>query len=105
MRCAECKGKGLCGLPKCPIMQRFYALTNEKPQSEYMGPSPSVFIGSSGYPRVVGGPLLLRESDTPTDWITRGLGMEEIVGIRSRTIRGSQPVKTVLDKAQEVALS
>jgi hypothetical protein len=105
MRCAECKGKGLCGLPKCPIMQRFYALTNEKPQSEYMGPSPSIFIGSSGYPRVVGGPLLLRESDTPTDWITRGLGMEEIVGIRSRTIRGSQPVKTVLEKAQEVALS
>ncbi|MCQ1538221.1 hypothetical protein FTO68_04345 [Methanocalculus taiwanensis] len=105
MRCAECKGKGLCGLPKCPIMQRFYALTDEKPQSEYMGPSPSIFIGSSGYPRVVGGPLLLRESDTPTDWIARGLGMDEIVGIRSKTIRGSQPVKNVLQKAQEVALS
>ncbi|WP_368659870.1 hypothetical protein [Methanocalculus taiwanensis] len=105
IRCAECKGKGLCGLPKCPIMQRFYALTDEKPQSEYMGPSPSIFIGSSGYPRVVGGPLLLRESDTPTDWIARGLGMDEIVGIRSKTIRGSQPVKNVLQKAQEVALS
>ncbi len=105
MRCAECKGKGLCGLPKCPIMQRFHALTNEKPQSEYMGPSPSIFIGSGGYPRVVGGPLLLHESDSPTDWISRGLGMEEIVGIRSRTIRGSQPVKTVLEKAQEVAIS
>lgn len=86
-------------------MQRFYALTDEKPQSEYMGPSPSIFIGSSGYPRVVGGPLLLRESDTPTDWIARGLGMDEIVGIRSKTIRGSQPVKNVLQKAQEVALS
>jgi hypothetical protein len=86
-------------------MQRFYALTDERPQSEYMGPSPSIFIGSGGYPRVVGGPLLLHDSDTPTDWISRGLGMEEIVGIRSRTIRGSQPVKTVLEKAQEVALS
>lgn len=105
MRCAECKGKGLCGLPKCPIMQRFYAQRDLSPVSEYMGPSPSVFIGSGGYPRVVGGPLLLRESDTPTDWVAEGLGIEDIVAIRSRTIRGSQPVASILEKAQEVALS
>ncbi|WP_342766219.1 hypothetical protein [Methanocalculus sp.] len=105
IRCAECKGKGLCGLPKCPIMQRFYAQTNLLPVSEYMGPSPSIFIGSGGYPRVVGGPLLLRDSDTPTDWVARGLGIDDIVSIRSRTIRGSQPVASILEKAQEVALS
>ena len=105
MRCAECKGKGLCGLPKCPVMQRFYAQTSQKPVLDYMGPSPSIFIGSGGYPRVVGGPLLLRDSDIPTDWVARGLGIEDIVSIRSRTIRGSQPVGSVLEKAQEVALS
>jgi len=25
MQCTECKGKGMCGLPRCPIMSRFYA--------------------------------------------------------------------------------
>jgi hypothetical protein len=25
MQCAECKGKGMCGLPRCPITSRFYA--------------------------------------------------------------------------------
>jgi len=104
-RCAECKGKGLCGLPKCPVMQRFYAQTSEKPVSEYMGPAPSVFIGSGNYPKVIGGPLLLREPDIPTDWIAKNLSIDDIVAIRSRTIRGTQPIGSVLEKSQEVALS
>ena len=56
MRCAECKGKGLCGLPRCPIMSRFHAQVAMKPSSTYQGSSPSVFIGSYGYPDVRGGP-------------------------------------------------
>ncbi|RQD79088.1 MAG: hypothetical protein D5R99_08915 [Methanocalculus sp. MSAO_Arc1] len=105
MQCAGCKGKGLCGLPKCPVLQRFYAQTSEKPVSDYMGPAPSVLIGSGGYPRVVGGPLLLRETDLPTDWISDRLSIDDIVRIRSRSIRGSQDVRLVLEKVQEVALS
>ena len=38
----------MCGLPACPITRRFHALRETKPVSEYMGASPSVFVGSFG---------------------------------------------------------
>lgn len=107
MRCVECKGKGLCGLPRCPIMSRFHAQASalQKPSSSYQGSSPSVFIGSFGYPDVHGGPLLINDSDNPPDWLRRNLGMDEIVGIRARTLRGSSTLSSVADGLQEIALS
>jgi len=65
MRCAECKGKGMCGLPRCPIVSRFHAQAAMKPASSYQGCSPSVFIGSYGWPDMHGGPLLINDSDNP----------------------------------------
>ena len=56
MQCAECKGKGMCGLPRCPIVSRFHAQVASKPSSSYQGSSPSVFIGSFGYPGCAGRP-------------------------------------------------
>jgi len=105
MRCAECKGKGLCGLPRCPIMSRFHAQLSIKPGLDYQGSSPSVFIGSYGYPDIQGGPLLINDSDNPPDWINRNLGMEDIVGIRARTIRGNSGLHAVADNLQEIAIS
>lgn len=105
MQCAECKGKGMCGLPRCPITSRFYAQLAVKPSSSYQGSSPSVFIGSYGYPGVRGGPLLIDDSDNPPDWLTRGLGIEDIVGIRARTIRGSSGIHHFSDNLQEIAIS
>jgi hypothetical protein len=105
MRCAECKGKGLCGLPRCPIMSRFHAQLSIKPGLDYQGSSPSVFIGSYGYPDMQGGPLLINDSDNPPDWINRNLGMEDIVGIRARTIRGNSGLHAVADNLQEIAIS
>ena len=105
MRCAECKGKGMCGLPRCPIMSRFHAQLAMKPGMDYQGSSPSVFIGSFGYPDLQGGPLLINDSDNPPDWINRNLGMEDIVGIRARTIRGSSGLHAVAGNLQEIALS
>ena len=105
MRCAECKGKGLCGLPRCPIMSRFHAQLAVRPATSYQGSSPSVFIGSFGYPDLQGGPLLINDSDNPPDWISRNLGMEDIVGIRARTIRGSSGLQAVAANLQEIALS
>ena len=89
MRCAECKGKGLCGLARCPIVSRFHAQAEMKPASSYQGRAPSLFIGSFGYPDVRGGPLMVNDSDNPPDWVRRDLGIEEIVRIRARTIRGA----------------
>lgn len=105
MRCAECKGKGLCGLPRCPIMSRFHAQVAMKPSSTYQGSSPSVFIGSYGYPDVRGGPLLINDSDNPPEWLKHNLGMDEIVGIRARTIRGNAGLQKVGGSLQEIALS
>jgi hypothetical protein len=105
MRCAECKGKGMCGLPRCPIVSRFHAQLLLKRTSSYQGSSPSVFIGSSGWPDMHGGPLLINDSDNPTDWLASNLGMEDIVGIRARTIRGRSALYTVADNLQEIALS
>ncbi|HEX3000793.1 MAG TPA: hypothetical protein VHN82_00240 [Methanoregula sp.] len=107
IRCAECKGKGLCGLPRCPIVSRFHAQAAAlaKPSASYQGSSPSVFIGSFGYPDVRGGPLMVNDSDNPPDWLKRNLGMDEIVGIRARTLRGSSALTTVAGDLQEIALS
>jgi hypothetical protein len=105
MQCAECKGKGMCGLPRCPIMSRFHAQLTIKPGLDYQGSSPSVFIGSYGYPDMQGGPLLINDSDNPPDWINRNLGMEDIVSIRARTIRGNSGLHAVADNLQEIAIS
>ncbi|MDD1691442.1 MAG: hypothetical protein LUQ66_12395 [Methanoregula sp.] len=107
MRCAECKGKWMCGLPRCPIVSRFHAqaASMAKPSASYQGSSPSVFIGSFGYPDVRGGPLLINDSDNPPDWIRQNLGMEDIVGIRARTLRGSSALPAVAGDLQEIALS
>jgi hypothetical protein len=105
MRCAECKGKGLCGLSRCPIMSRFHAQVSMKPASSYQGSSPSVFIGSYGYPDIHGGPLLINDTDNPPDWIRNNLGMEEIVNLRARTIRGNAGLSAVGGSLQEIALS
>lgn len=105
MRCAECKGKGMCGLPRCPIMSRFHAQVSQKPASSYQGSSPSVFIGSYGYPDVRGGPLLINDTDNPMDWIRNNLKMEEIVNLRARTIRGNAGLHAVGGSLQEIALS
>ncbi len=105
MQCAECKGKGLCGLPRCPIVSRFHAQVVVKPASSYQGSSPSVFIGSFNYPDMHGGPLLINDSDNPPDWLAHNLGMEDIVGIRARTIRGNSALHAVSGNLQEIALS
>ena len=105
MRCAECKGKGMCGLPRCPVISRFHAQISMERTSSYQGSSPSVFIGSSGWPAMHGGPLLINDSDYPPEWLARNLGMEDIVGIRARTIRGRSSLQRVADNLQEIARS
>jgi len=105
MQCIQCKGKGLCGLPVCPITRRFHAQADVKLSASYQGSAPSVFVGSAGYPDVRGGPLLVGDSDHPPDWLARNLGIDEIVGIRARTIRGKSPARQFTGGLQEIALS
>ena len=86
-------------------MIRFFAQLRLRPAREYAGTSPSVFLGSRGYPAVQGGPLLVDDSDLPTDWIARRLTLDQIVGIRAGTIRGMAPAERQQESLQEIALS
>ncbi|MCM2466365.1 hypothetical protein [Methanoculleus oceani] len=105
MQCAECKGRGFCGLERCPIMSRFYARLPVRPSDRYQGAAPSVFVGSYGYPKVAGGPLMIDDADHPPDWVARGLQIDDIVGLRARTIRGAGEAKGLAGSIQEIALS
>lgn len=105
MQCAECKGRGFCGLERCPIMSRFYARLPVRPADHYEGAAPSVFVGSYGYPKVAGGPLMIDDADHPPDWVRQGLGIDDIVGLRARTIRGAGEAKGLGRGIQEIALS
>ncbi|HQA80139.1 MAG TPA: hypothetical protein PLV96_05030 [Methanoregulaceae archaeon] len=105
MLCAVCKGKGLCGLSRCPVLERFQSLAKARQVTDYQGTAPSVFIGSAGYPSVSGGPLLVQDTDIPTDWLSKGLGIEDIVRLRADTIRGVSKVAPRLGQIQEIALA
>jgi hypothetical protein len=75
------------------------------PQAPSRGVPRRSLSGSFGYPDVQGGPLLINDSDNPPDWLARNLGMEDIVGIRARTIRGRSVLHAVTGNLQEIALS
>jgi hypothetical protein len=99
--CIVCKGSRLlCGRKTCPLLAALKQKTNFAELSkttEFFGPSTSVFVGRIGYPHVRVGPMALlegKESDVeierleePSQWFAQGLGMEEIVELRSATLR------------------
>ena len=93
----------LCGRKTCPLLATlkkrtdFAELTNTK---EFFGPSTSVFVGRMGYPHVRVGPMTILEGtesdvdlgrlEVPSEWFAQGLGMEEIVELRSATLRSKR---------------
>lgn len=107
--CIRCKGRGLCGLSQCPVTKRFYAQMKTKPVRDYMGESPSIFMGSRNYPSISGGPLMVGESDDPEDWVRKDYTIDDIVGVRAGTIGGRSRFaarQTIPDSPlQEIAIS
>ena len=75
------------------------------PTTTYSGSAPSVFIGSFRYPNVQVGPLMTDDLDLPTEWIMRGLTIEDIVQIRAQTLRGITPQSRFISDLQELSLS
>ncbi len=77
--CVRCKGtKLLCGLSKCPILERVKSQAKVPKTNLVEGPSPpSALVGERGYPKVSVGPMVaLRELDLPERpalWIRRSL--------------------------------
>lgn len=104
-QCISCKGKGLCGRDHCPVTARFQAQLKTLPKAAYVGTAPSVFVGSYQYPQVSAGPLLTADTDHPPDWMHQNLSIEDIVGIRAQTIRGTTAPHRYEENLQEIALS
>jgi len=103
--CISCKGKGLCGRKHCPVTARFHAQMKTLPKAEYVGTTPSIFVGSSGYPDISAGPLLTSDQDHPPEWMTHNLTIADIVGIRAQTIRATTVPHRYEEHLQEIALS
>ncbi len=94
--CTRCKGyKLLCGLPRCPILDRFrvqiQAATLVRGNSVEGDSPPSVLVGEYGYPRVRvhymippgerGDDAAYREA--PGEWSRRREPLSRIIGLRS----------------------
>jgi len=121
-RCILCRGtKLLCGKTRCPIMVKLYAQAKIAPSIEGLELSgaspPGVFVGRTGYPKVMVGPLIPPEHgdtslmDTPEMWL--GKTIDEIVDFRFRLIRGKHPVHVkevsnpgrIVEQTRELAMS
>lgn len=80
---------------------------------EVSGESPSVFVGSYGYPRVFAGPMISPyggTSDTPEDWY--GMPLQQIVEMRYKLIRTKEPLSIYatnpsrdLQEMQDISMS
>ena len=78
---------------------------------------PSVFIGTSQYPKVYAGPMIAplhgdtSVMDRPEEWIPGDIAQEEIIRYRLSLVRGIHQVKVAdmenqfVSKLQEIALS
>lgn len=114
--CLRCKfSRLLCGMPRCPLLEKIKlrAPIEKKLKEEMYGPSPSIFVGHSNYPRVFAGPLTSVEpeiaqiSDNPAEWY--GYDFNKIVAIRSSLVRAKKRVDvykpSVVEAVTEIALS
>lgn len=111
-KCIYCKGRLLCGLPACPVLNQVTAHNKTELSDHVFGPSPSVFVGWQNYPRVYAGPLSLNFDadnphiyDNPKDWY--GFNFPEIIDMRSSLIRGKNKinVNVPLEDIQLLALA
>jgi hypothetical protein len=97
--CIRCKGyKRLCGLPRCPILERFRAQVssiNMIRSRELDGATPpSLIVGESGYPNVNVYFMVpprergeeARYHDFPEEWARRREPLSKIIALRSSLI-------------------
>jgi DNA repair protein NreA len=119
--CVKCKGKLLCGLKKCPILEKNSSqsklISKIKDKSFSGATPPGFFVSWQNYPKVAVAPLsaLPEEispiSDKPEEWY--GLPQEKIISFRESLLRSyktipvslaSNPDYELMD-FQEIAMS
>jgi DNA repair protein NreA len=110
--CIRCKGKLLCGLKKCPILEKNSMQTkivSKIKDNEFSGATPpGFFVSWQNYPKVAVAPLsalpeeLSPISDSPEQWY--GLPQEQIIQFRESLLRSykSMPVSQASDPNYEL---
>ncbi len=95
MRCAECKGRLLCGRSKCPLIEKFRFLKSISIGNHIEDPTPpSLFVGRIGYPKVYAGPLVAINVDpvyADSPWLWKSI--EEAIKLRVSLLRASKRVR------------
>lgn len=113
--CARCMGhRSLCGVRPCPILMRAKAqarIDDAFTGMDLTGASPpSIFVGESGYPKVLTGPLIppLRSDEAmymerPDHWLTKTI--DEILSLRFSLVRTKKyiPVSAASDPTRDLA--
>lgn len=113
--CSKCMGhRALCGISPCPLVMRARAqaqIDDAFTGQELLGSSPpSVFVGESGYPKVLAGPLIppVRVDEAPLMerpdlWLDRTI--DEILALRFSLVRTKKliPVDSAVDPSRELA--
>ncbi len=119
--CIKCKGKLLCGLTKCPILEKNFSQTkivsSIKDNNFFGATPPGFFVSWQNYPKVAVAPLsalpneVSEMSDLPEKWY--GLPQEKIISFRESLLRSyktmpvslaSNPNYELLD-FQEIAMA
>jgi hypothetical protein len=113
--CSKCMGhRALCGVRPCPLLMRAKALAKIDKAftgKELLGASPpSVFVGASGYPKVLAGPLVppvrIDEAplmERPDLWLDHTI--DEILSLRFSLVRTKKhlPVDAAVDPPRVLA--
>jgi hypothetical protein len=113
MICANCKGRGLCGRPYCPILRRLEkisALPKIGTTLEGLSP-PEVFVGRHGYPSVRAGPMVPALEAHHGQSLS--MDIAEIIASRSSMVRSEVRIGVkealapgrLLESCQQLALS
>jgi hypothetical protein len=90
--CLQCKGRLLCGLAKCPILEKSRVASGFRLGRDVAGDSPpNMFVGWHGYPRVFAGPLISISPatvDNPAQLY--GMDFDGIIASREGLVRGTK---------------
>jgi len=120
IQCLKCKGRGFCGRQACPHIiksEARFKITQDLEKTDFIGSSPTPFVGRIGYPKLHVGilsPVEIKEDawmyDAPRYWAHKGMQIPDIVNYRSALINSkftvhAQDKTKILEIAQEVGMA
>jgi len=120
IQCLKCKGRGFCGRNFCSILAKNDALFKVKQMNtkeEFLGSSPTPFVGHYGYPYLNVGILSVPELkeevweyDAPRYWANNDFQIPQIIDFRSQLLNSrfkahAQDKNKLLDISQEIGMA